>query len=152
VISRRIALAASALAVAGLTGCGPGPNLVPKTTTGSHGRATIINVDAGAQEQLLGTIKAYVAAKNTRIVSASGTPDAVATAVKHGAVIDVVILPEGPALRRVSDELVLPPERLGTLDGTVYYVGTVTSRGLLWTKFLRTAQGRAILANQGFAP
>ena len=151
--SRRAARAGvGAVLVALLAACGPGPNLVPRTTTGSHGRPTYVNVDAVARTAVLGGITAYVTAKNTKIISAAGTPDAVVTSVKRGAIVDVVVLPDGPELTRVSDELVKPPERIGVLGGRTYYVGTVTSRGLIFTKFLATAQGRAVLRQQGFAP
>jgi len=134
------------------TACGSGPNLVPRTTTGTTGLATVVLTDGTTRAAVLAGITDYVRARSGRIVSAVGTPNAVAGSVKQGAVVDAVVLPAGPALDRVRDELVTAPSRLGRVRGTVYYAAPVTSKGALFVQYLLTARGRAQLTAHGVIP
>ena len=148
---RRPARLAATAAVAALlcSGCGPGPNLMPRRTAGTTGRSTIVLMVAPTRAAVLAGVDAFVKGRGSRIVSAVGTPAEVATSVKDGAVVDAVVLPSGPDLDRVRNELVAAPLPLGTVAGTPYWAAPVTYRGLVFAQFLQTPQGRSLLHAHG---
>jgi len=130
--------------------CSGGTGLSRQITTGKAGGVTILLTDDAPRAAVASEIAAFAQEKRSRVVSSDGSPTAVATAVKDGKPVDVVVLPAGPALERVRDELVEPPVALGTLASTPYWAAAVTDRGLDFVKFLRTAPATALLRVHGF--
>jgi hypothetical protein len=145
-------LLAGAAAAAVLAGCGsasPTSTMGPQTITGKATHGIIVLGDATLQQAMTSGITGYTRTGRERITSALGTPDAVATAVKDGRIVDVVVLPSGPALDRVRNELVTAPEPIGQVAGTQYWAAAVTGRGLGFFRYLHSRPGAALLARAG---
>jgi ABC-type molybdate transport system substrate-binding protein len=142
-----------ALALAGvilLAGCGEEPPVATTQTVGPGSRQIQVLVEQGAEAALRGDIRQYVTSRKVAVSWGGGTAEAIATTVKHGYRIDVVVLPSGPALERVDDELLAPPAKLGTLRSTTYWACAVDQSGLSFVRFLTGRTGKGALRQQGF--
>lgn len=146
--ARRVLALTAAVAFA-LTGCAKDVYVKPTTPVGRANAATAVLVDSPAEKPVTGVIKGYLHGRKAGFRYGAGDPDDIAETVKNGRLIDVVVLPAGPGLDRVKDELLQPPLRLGRIGSTDYYLGTVTSKGLLFTKWLQTLSGQAQLRLHG---
>jgi hypothetical protein len=90
----------------------------------------------------------YVLQRARGIKLGAGTPTGIAAAVKDGEPTDVVILPAGAALKRVSDELTTSPTPIVTRPGqTTWWVAAVTDKGVRLAGFLSGSQGRSLLGS-----
>jgi hypothetical protein len=150
---RRAAVAlAVALAVGGtpaLAACGRQADVKPVTRVGRAAPTTTVLVDPVAEQALAANFKKYARGRKPGFRYGAGSADDIASTVKHGRPIDMVVLPEGPALDRVEDELLEPATLLGTIGATRYYVGAVTSRALPFTAWVLSPNGRATLRANG---
>jgi hypothetical protein len=120
------------------------------TSSGEGYQATVL-VDERALSAVSATFTPYLTRLPGVVTAGAGSAADIATTVKHGQRMDVVILPAGPALDRVRGELILPPSPIGSLDGTEYWAGAVTARGLPFVTFLTTGRGAKVLQAQGLA-
>jgi ABC-type molybdate transport system substrate-binding protein len=150
-VRRLAAWPAAVLLLAAIAACDSDPGMQPQQVMPGVGRGgLIVLMDGPTRGAVLSELTEYVKEKGPRVVSAAGSPTAIATGVKQGRVVDVVVLPAGQALDRVRDELVAPPSVIGRLGSTPYWVAPVTGRGLPFVQFLRTARGTALLRSHGF--
>ena len=134
-----------------LAACGRDPTVRPDVVTGHGGRAQTILVDQGALRAVRAVIRPFLNGKPGRVSSGGGSAADIATTVKYGQRIDLVVLPPGPALDRVRDELLVPPAPIGRLGGTEYWAAAVTARGLPFFTFLTSRNGAKALRASGFA-
>jgi hypothetical protein len=150
-VIRRIGAVALALVVAVLSAACSGQQPVPVTATaGTKGRVIEVLVEQPALAAVRSDIDLFVSRRATRVSSGGGTADAIATTVKHGYRIDAVVLPSGPALDRVADELLEPPMRLGTLRSTTYWACDIDRFGRPFAHFLATPASERVLHAHGF--
>ena len=148
---RRIGVVALALVVAVLSAACSGQQPVPVTATaGTKGRVISVLVEQPALAAVRSDIDLFVTRRATRVSSGGGTADAIATTVKHGYRIDAVVLPSGTALNRVTDELLEPPLKLGTLHSTTYWACDIDRFGRPFVHFLTTAASERVLRAHGF--
>jgi hypothetical protein len=133
-----------------LAGCAAQPPVEATRTAGSDGRQIQVLVDQPAVGALGTDIQQFVATRQVRVSWGGGTPDAIATTVKDGYRISVVVLPSGPALDRIRDELVAPPTALGTLGSATYWAAPVDQFGLPLVRFLTGRTSQRVLRAQGF--
>jgi hypothetical protein len=108
-------------------------------------------VDERALSAVSATFMPYLTRLPGIVTAGAGSAADIATTVKHGHRMDVVILPTGPALDRVRGELILPPSPIGSLDGTEYWAAPVTAGGLPFVTFLTTGRGAKVLQAHGWA-
>jgi len=144
---------APALGLAGavlLAGCGEEPPVATTQTSGPDSRQIQVLVDRGAELALRRDIEAYATTRRVGVSWGSGTADAIVTTVKHGYRIDVVVLRSGAALDRVGDELLAPPEKLGTFRSDTYWACAVDEYGLSFVRFLVGRTSKGMLRQQGF--
>jgi hypothetical protein len=118
--------------------------------TGRGGSAQTVLVDQGALGAVRAAVGPFLNGKSGRVRSGGGSAADIATTVKYGQRIDLVVLPAGPALQRVRDELIAPPEPIGRLAGTQYWAAPVTSLGLPFFTFLTSRNGAKVLRAHGF--
>jgi hypothetical protein len=142
--------AASLAAAALLAGCSQDPPVATTDTAGSGGREVQVLVEQSAAAALGADLRQYVGTRTARVSWGGGTPDAIATTVKQGYRISVVVLPPGPALDRIRDELLEPPTRLGTLGSTTYWACLVDEFGRSLMRFLTGRTSKRVLKAQGF--
>ena len=95
-------------------------------------------------------IRQFVATRRGRINWGGGTAEDIATTIKHGYRVSVVVLPSGPALDRVRDELLEPPAKIGALGPDTYWACAVDQFGRPFVRFLATRAGRLVLQAHGF--
>ena len=145
---RRAVVAALAAAML-LAGCGEQP-LAATRTAGADGRQIDVLVDQAALAAVGTDVERFLATRPGRITWGGGTADDIATTIEHGYRISVVVLPSGPALERVRDELVAPPVRLGTRGSTTYWACAVDQFGLPFVRFLTGRGSRQLLREHGF--
>jgi len=138
--------------LAGLTACSSGSALGPRATAGTATEHTVVLLDDAARPAVSAGIDDFVAEARAEVVSAAGTPAAVAGSVKDGEIVDVVVLPAGADLERITDELVADPAPVGRAGGTTYFAAAVTARGLPFAQYLTTARGRQVLLTHGVTP
>jgi hypothetical protein len=140
-----------ALAAAMLLGACGADRPVPTTeTAGWGGRQIEVLVEQGALGALGEDIRQFVARRPAQVSWGGGTADAIATTVKHGYRISVVVLPSGPALDRIRDELLAPPTRLGRLGSATYWACPVDQYGSSFMRFLTGRASLRVLRAQGF--
>ena len=148
---RRAAAPVLALAAAMLlAACGEEPPVPTTEAAGSGGREIQVLVDQSVLGALGADIREFVSTRQARVRWGGGTADAIATTVKHGYRISVVVLPSGPALERIRDELLAPPTRLGTVGSTTYWACPVDQYGLSFLRFLPGRASQRVLRSQGF--
>jgi len=151
-VSRRRTVCLPALVVAALlalAGCGREADVRPVTLVGHPKVAVFTLVEPQVQRAVIGALPTSVRGTKVGIRYGAGTPDDIAATVKNGQTIDLVVLPAGAALDRVTNELVQAPSLLGTLGSTRYYAGAVTSKALPIVTFWEGPQGRAKLRKMG---
>ena len=142
---------ALALAVALLlSACAEEPPAWPTQTAGPGRFEVRVLVERPALTALQSDIDGYVATRPVLVSWGGGTADDIAATVKQGYRISVVVLPSGPALDRIRDELVAPPTRLGTLGSQTYWAGSVDQYGLSLVRFLAGRTSQRVLRAQGF--
>jgi ABC-type molybdate transport system substrate-binding protein len=144
---------AGALAVAAallLSGCAEGPPARATETAGTGEREIQVLVEQAALGAIGSDIRQFVKTRPARVSWGGGSADAIATTVKHGYRVSVVVLPSGPALDRVRDELVAPPTRLGTLASATYWACPVDQFGLSFLRFLTGRTSKRVLRAHGF--
>jgi hypothetical protein len=146
-------LGVALVALLALGGCAREAYVKPLTLVGTSKGAVLTLTVPSAQQALIAAVPATLPGKPTAekvgIRYGIGTPDDVAATVKNGRLIDLVVLPAGPALDRVSDELLQAPTLLGVLGSTRYYAGAVTARALPLVKYWEGPRGRAKLRSAG---
>jgi ABC-type molybdate transport system substrate-binding protein len=151
-VRRGIRTGAAALAAAVLlTGCAEDPPVPTTETAGPDGRHIQVLVEQPALDALGADIRQFVATRSVPVSWGGGTADAITATVKQGYRISVVVLPSGPALDRIRDELVAPPTRLGTLGPATYWACPVDQFGLPLVRFLTGRTSKRVLRAQGFA-
>jgi hypothetical protein len=133
-----------------LGGCAEDQPVQVTQTAGTGGSETQVLVEQAALGALGADIHQYLATRRARISWGGGTADEIAATVKHGYPIRVVVLPSGPALERVRDELIAPPTRLGTLGSQTYWACPVDRFGLSLVRFLGSRTSQRVLKSQGF--
>jgi hypothetical protein len=133
-----------------LCACAGGPAVPASETAGSGGSEVQVLVEQAALGALSADIHQFVATRRARVSWGGGTADAIAITVKQGYPIRVVVLPSGPALERVRDELIAPPSRLGTLGSQTYWACPVDRFGLSFVRFLGGRTSQRVLRSQGF--
>jgi ABC-type molybdate transport system substrate-binding protein len=141
-----LALAAASL----LSGCATGPPVPAAETAGTDGRQIQVLVEQAALGALGADIHQFLSTRDARISWGGGTADAIVATVKDGYRVSVVVLPSGPALERVRDELVAPPTRLGRLGSATYWACPVDQYGLSFVRFLTGRTSQRVLRSQGF--
>ncbi len=149
---RRAGALAVALAIGAtpaLAGCGSEVNLRPTTLIGRSASATTVLVAAGAENAVAGALTRYAGTRESGFLYGTGSPDDIATTVKNGRLIDMVVLPAGPGLDRVEDELLKPASRFGRVGSTTYYLGAVTSKALAFITWLSSRPGQVALRANG---
>jgi hypothetical protein len=142
-----------ALALAGallLSACAEGPPVWPTETAGPGKFEVRVLVDDGALGALRTDIDRFVVTRPVLVSWAGGTADDIAATVEQGYRISVVVLPSGPALDRIRDELLAPPTRLGTLGSQTYWACPVDRYGLPLVRFLGGRVSQQVLRSQGF--
>ena len=152
---RRVAAVASlAVCVLGLVAaCGTSETVAAKTVLGQRTGSAVVLLDTSAAAALRCAMAAYVRAQPSGGIRLGiAAADQIANAVKDGEFVDVVVLPPGPALDRLRDELVIPPVQIMPSTSSTLWVGAVTDRGLRFTRFLTGRAGRAALRSQACAP
>jgi hypothetical protein len=132
-----------------LAGCGREADLKPTTLIGRSSVATSVLLDPAVEKVMAPTFKRYVNGRKRGFRYGAGSPDEIASTVKNGRLIDLVILPAGPGLDRVENELLTPPTLLGTVGSTTYYLGAVTAKALPFVKWVPSPAGRATLRANG---
>jgi hypothetical protein len=145
--SLRRALAALVPVVALLTGCGDAGTLHAKTLVGEKTGAIAILIDTPVAPAIRCTMDVYLKGRRRGIKYGAGGPDQIATAVKRGEPTDVVIMPPGPALDRIRDELASPPQPFLVTTAATFWVAPVTDRGLGFARFLTSRKGKALLTS-----
>jgi hypothetical protein len=133
--------------VALLAACGsPGP-LETKDTVGERTGAIAVLIDASALTPVRCAMGSFLTSKRRGVKYGAGAPDQIATSVKNGLPTDAVVLPPGPALDRIRDELASPPLPLPAVSSgsTTFWVAAVTDRGLGFANFLAGRKGQAVL-------
>ena len=140
------ALAASML----LAACGQESPLETTETAGPGPGQVLVLVEQGAVGALGSDIQQFVATRPVRVRWGAGTADEIATTVKQGYRFSVVVLPTGPALDRIRDELLAPPTRLGRLGSTTYWACPVDRYGLPFLRFLTGRTSTRVLRAHGF--
>jgi hypothetical protein len=150
---RRVVRSAVALLAAAvlLAGCAEDPPVSATETAGSDGRQIQVLVEQAALGALGADIRTFVATRPARISWGGGTADAISTTVKNGYRISVVVLPSGPALDRIRDELVAPPTRVGTLGPDTYWACPVDQFGSSLVRFLTSRTSKRVLRAHGFS-
>ena len=134
-----------------LTACGEQPPVETTETAGPLDRSLQVLVEQRAVDALATDIGQFVAERPTATVSwGGGTAEDIATTVKQGYRNSVVVLPSGPALDRIRDELLDPPARLGQLKGVTYWVCTVDKSGRPFARYLTSRRSLRVLRSQGF--
>jgi hypothetical protein len=150
-MTRALRPVASLLAAVLLLGaCGEQAPAEPTETAGSLEHPLQVLVDEGALDALATDIHQFVSLRPAGVSWGGGTAEAIATTVKHGYRISVVVLPSGPALDRIRDELLSPPTRLGRLRGVTYWVCTVDKSGQTFVRYLTGRVSQRVLRSQGF--
>ncbi|MGZ4651099.1 MAG: hypothetical protein ACXV3A_11260 [Kineosporiaceae bacterium] len=140
-------LAGLGLLLAG--GCGR-PGLGDATTVvGGSGREVSVLVDEHVTSALAATFTPFLDSRPVRVAWAAGPADNLAETVKAGYRFDVVVLPSGPALDRVRDELAGRPVSIGALDGTRYWAAPITARGVPFVAFVAGRSGARVLRAHG---
>jgi len=138
-----------------LAGCARETYVKPLTLVGTSQGAVLTlmvpSIRPAVVAAVPGALPGKPAARKVGVRYGTGTADDIAATVKNGRPIDLVVLPAGPALDRVSDELLQPPSLLGTLGSTRYYAGAVTARALPLLKYWEGLQGRAKLRAAGLS-
>lgn len=150
---RLAAAVAVVVVVAGATSaCAGGTTTVaaPSVVGPSTGAITVL-IDTRAVPAIRCAIRPFLRGNSVGIRFGGGVPDKIAMEVKEGHYVDVVILPSGPALNRVRNELATPPAHLAVASRTSYWVGAVTNKGLAFARFLTGPQGRAVLSSHSCA-
>jgi hypothetical protein len=155
VISRRLLLRCGcggglALLVAG---CADSPPVRTDAVAGRPGgRIASILADSTVLPAVRAAIPAYFGDRPrgsiSRFATGGGSPADIATTVKHGFRVDAVVLPAGPSLDRVRDELVTAPVQIGELGTTAYWGAAVTVGALPFVRYL-AGQGRHVLRAHG---
>jgi hypothetical protein len=140
------ALAASML----LAACGQEAPVATTETAGPGPDQVRVLVEQGAVGALGSDIQQFVATRPVRVRWGAGTADEIATTVKQGYRFSVVVLPTGPALDRIRDELLAPPTRLGRLGSTTYWACPVDRYGLPFLRFLTSRTSTRVLRAHGF--
>jgi ABC-type molybdate transport system substrate-binding protein len=148
-VRRRLTLLALAAASL-LSACAAGPPVPATKTAGTDGRQIQVLVEQAALGALEADIHQFLSTRDARISWGGGTADAIVTTVKDGYRVGVVVLPSGPALERVRDELVAPPTRLGMLGSATYWACPVDQYGLSFLHFLAGRNSKRVLRSQGF--
>jgi hypothetical protein len=133
-----------------LSGCGEAQPVATTQTVGAGRSEVRVLVEHAALAGLRADIDRFVTTRPLLISSGGGTADAIAATVKQGYRISVVVLPSGPALDRVRDELLAPPTRLGTLGAQTYWLCTVDRYGAPLARFLAGRTSQRVLRSQGF--
>jgi ABC-type molybdate transport system substrate-binding protein len=145
---RYVALALAAALL--LPACAAGPPVATTETAGPGDRGVQVLVEHAALPALTADIQEFVTTRPAQISWGGGTADAIATTVKNGYRVSVVVLPSGPALDRVRDELVAPPARLGRLGRATYWACPVDQYGLPFLRFLTSRRSVRVLRAHGF--
>lgn len=151
-LTRRQALGGGLVAVLApaLAGCARDGGIPrPLTTVGSSGRTVVVVVDKALKPAFAAEIAAYTRAKKKKIAWSTSTPEGVADGVKNGGPIDVVVLPQGPSLERVTNELLVPPRTLGQVGSVTYSAAAVTYIGLPFVEYLTSGEGGSGLRAHG---
>jgi hypothetical protein len=143
-----LTIAVSLLAL--VAACGRDPTVRPDAVTGRGGAVQTVLVDQPALGAVRAAAGPFLRGRSGRLNTGGGSAADIATTVKYGQRIDLVVLPAGPALERVREELLLPPAPIGRLAGTEYWAGAVTVRGLAFWKVLTSPRGAKLLHTQGF--
>ena len=133
-----------------LAACAAGPPVPATETAGTDGRQIQVLVEQAALEAIGADIHQFLATRDARISWGGGTADAIVSTVKDGYRVSVVVLPSGPALERVRDELVAPPTKLGRLGSATYWACPVDQYGLSFLRFLTGRTSKRVLRSQGF--
>ncbi len=145
-----LALVGAALAaLLALAGCGSEADVEPVTLVGNPSGAVLTLLDSRVSRAVTAALPTSVRGRPVGIRYGTGTPDDMAATVKNGRTIDLVVLPAGPALDRVTDELVRAPVLLGSLGSTRWYGGAVTAKGLPILTYWEGPQGRVKLRRSG---
>ncbi len=148
-VARRLASVVAATML--LTACGEQPPVETTQTAGSQDSGLQVLVEQRAVDALATDIGQFVAQRPMATVSwGGGTAEAIATTVKQGYRNSVVVLPSGPALDRIRDELLDPPARLGQLRDVTYWVCTVDKTGRPFARYLTGRRSLRVLKSQGF--
>lgn len=145
-------LAVALVALLVLAGCAREAYVKPLTLVGTSKGAVLTLMVPSVRRAVVAAVPGALPGKPAEKIGVrygTGTADDIAATVKNGRLIDLVVLPAGPALDRVSDELLQPPSLLGTLGSTRYYAGAVTARALPLLKYWEGRQGRAKLRAAG---
>ena len=151
-MSRRHALPRLAVALAALlvlVGCGRDINVKPVTQLGTQHGVVLTLMVPSVQHAVTAAIPGALQGKKVGIRYGTGSPDDITATVKNGRLIDLVVLPAGPALERISDELLRTPSLLGTLGSTRYYAGAVTAKALPIVTYWEGPQGKTRLRRGG---
>ena len=106
-------------------------------------------VDEHVIPAVAATFTPFLASRPARVAWAAGPADTLAETVKAGYRIDVVVLPSGPALDRVRDELAGRPVSIGTLAGTRYWAAPITAKGVPFVAFVTGVRGARVLRAHG---
>ena len=131
--------------VAPLIACGGAGPLQTNTVVGQKSGAIAVLIDAPAVPAVRCAMDSYLGQTGRGIKYGAGAPDQIATTVKDGLPTDAVILPPGPALDRIRDELASPPLPFLSTSSTTFWVAPVTDRGLSFARFLAGRRGSAAL-------
>jgi hypothetical protein len=135
-----------------LAACGnPGP-LNTKDAVGEKAGAIAVLIDSPALTPIRCAMGSYLDANRRGVKYAAGTPDQIAETVKNGLPTDVVVMPLGPALDRIRDELARPPLPVLATGSTTFWVAGVTDKGLAFADFLTGRKGRAALQSPPCIP
>ena len=140
---------AALAAVVLLAACGEEP-VAATTTAGTGGRAIGVLVAQAALAAVGDDIRQFVTTRPGRISWGGGTAEDIATTIKHGYRVSVVVLPSGPALDRVRDELLEPPTKIGALGPDTYWACAVDEFGRPFVRFLTSRAGQRVLRAHGF--
>jgi len=155
-VTARVRAAAPALAAATvatvLAGCSGASTVRAQEVVGNRAGAVALLVDSGAARSVQCTLRPFVRGKPRGIRFGGGSSDEITTTVKDGEPADVVVMPAGPALDRILDELARPPTSLTLTPGHVYWVGAVDDRGLALADFLSGPAGRKVLRSPACRP
>jgi hypothetical protein len=128
-----------------LTACADTGTIRASEVVGPGGGAFTVLIDTPAVPAIRCATERYLRGAKSGIAIGAGAPDHIVRTIKYGLPGDVVILPAGPALDRVRNELATPPLSVVTISTTTFWAGAVTDRGLRYIHYLAGRYGRAVL-------
>jgi len=144
---RAAAVAAVVGAVASLSACADHGTVLTQDTVGDSSVAINVLIDTPAVPPVRCVMRVYVRGEARGIKFGGASAEEIATTVKDGQRVDLVILPAGSALDRIRDELAAPAAPLAAVSRNTYWVGAVTNKGLAFARFLTGRQGHLAFAS-----